>query len=63
MMTNFKLINDDKISFYKIIIIREIENSLVLQLKHFDNNLRGWEAKNETLDFPLIKITSTQVIF
>ncbi|MCK8479483.1 DUF6265 family protein [Psychroserpens algicola] len=63
MMATFKLINDDKVSFYEIEIIREIENSLILQLKHFDNDLKGWETKNETVDFSLIKITPTQVIF
>ncbi|WP_298903316.1 DUF6265 family protein [uncultured Psychroserpens sp.] len=63
MMATFKLINDGRVSFYEIEIIREIENSLVLQLKHFDNDLKGWETKNETVDFPLIKITPTQVIF
>nr|WP_321233232.1 DUF6265 family protein [uncultured Psychroserpens sp.] len=63
MMATFKLINDGKVSFYEIEIIREIENSLILQLKHFDHNLKGWETKNETVDFPLKKITSNQVIF
>ncbi|WP_081990196.1 DUF6265 family protein [Psychroserpens sp. Hel_I_66] len=63
MMATFKLINDGEVSFYEIEIIREVENSLVLQLKHFDNDLKGWETKNETVDFPLKKITPTQVIF
>jgi hypothetical protein len=63
MMATFKLINDGEVSFYEIEIIREVENSLILQLKHFDTDLKGWETKNETVDFPLIKITSTQVIF
>jgi hypothetical protein len=63
MMATFKLINDGEVSFYEIEIIREIENSLILQLKHFDTDLKGWETKNETVDFPLIKITPTQVIF
>lgn len=63
MMATFKLINEGQVSFYEIEIIREIENSLVLQLKHFDNDLKGWETKNETVDFPLKKITPNQVIF
>jgi hypothetical protein len=63
MMATFKLINEGSVSFYEIEIIREIENSLILQLKHFDNDLKGWETKNETVDFPLIKLTPTQVIF
>ena len=63
MMATFKLINDDKVTFYEIEIIREIENSLVLQLKHFGEDLKGWETKDETVDFPLIKITENKVIF
>ena len=63
MMATFKLITEGKVSFYEIEIIREVENSLVLQLKHFDSDLKGWETKNETVDFPLVKITPTQVIF
>ncbi|TBV25567.1 hypothetical protein DMZ43_11525 [Meridianimaribacter sp. CL38] len=63
MMATFKLINDNKVSFYEIEIIREIENSLILQLKHFDSQLRGWETKDETVDFPLKEITPNKVIF
>ncbi len=63
MMATFKLINENKVSFYEIEIIREIENTLILQLKHFDNDLKGWETKNETVDFPLIKITENRVVF
>jgi hypothetical protein len=43
--------------------LKLLEKSLILQLKHFDTDLKGWETKNETVDFPLIKITPTQVIF
>lgn len=63
MMATFKLINDGKVSFYEIEIIRELENTLILQLKHFNNDLKGWETKDETVDFPLKEITPTQVIF
>ncbi|MEY8848838.1 DUF6265 family protein [Psychroserpens sp. XS_ASV72] len=63
MMATFKLVVDEKVSFYEIEVIREINNTLILQLKHFDNDLKGWETKNETVDFPLKKITATQVIF
>lgn len=63
MMATFKLINNNKVSFYEIEIIREVENTLVLQLKHFDNELKGWETKEETIDFPLIKITPNRAVF
>lgn len=63
MMATFKLINDGKVSFYEIEIIREVEKTLILQLKHFNNDLIGWETKDETVDFPLKYITHNKVAF
>lgn len=63
MMATFKLIDKDTVVFYEIIIIREIENTLILQLKHFGNDLKGWEEKDETIDFPLKEITPNKVVF
>lgn len=63
MMASFKLINDGKVTFYEIEVIREIENTLILQLKHFGPDLKGWETKDETVDFPLKEITKTKVVF
>jgi len=63
MMAAFKLINNGKVTFYEIIIIREVNNTLLLQLKHFGSDLKGWETKNETVDFPLISITTNKVSF
>lgn len=63
MMATFKLTVDGKVQFYEIEIIREVENSLILQLKHFNNDLKGWETKDETVDFPLKEITETKVVF
>ena len=63
MMAAFKLINNGKVTFYEIIVIREINKTLLLQLKHFSGDLKGWETKNETVDFPLISITENKVSF
>lgn len=63
MMATFKLIKENKVAFYEIEIIREVENTLILQLKHFNNELKGWEAKDDTVDFPLVEITSNKVVF
>jgi len=51
------------VTFYEIEIIREVENTLVLQLKHFNSDLKGWETKDETVDFPLKEITPNKVVF
>ncbi len=63
MMASFKLINEGKITFYEIEVIREIENTLILQLKHFGADLKGWETKDETVDFRLKEITENKVVF
>lgn len=63
MMASFKLVVDGNVQFYEIEIIREIEESLILQLKHFNGDLKGWETKDETVDFPLVKITDNIVYF
>lgn len=63
MMAAFKLIVNDSVVFYEIEIIREVDNTLVLQLKHFGNDLKGWEEKDDTVDFPLKEITATKVVF
>ena len=63
MMATFKLINNGKVTFYEIEVIREVENTLILQLKHFGPDLKGWENKDETVDFPLKEITENKVVF
>ncbi len=63
MMASFRVIRDGKVMFYEIEIIRQLEDSLVLQLKHFNNDLVGWEEKAETVDFPLIAVYPDKVVF
>lgn len=63
MMGVFKLVSDNKVSFYEIETIREVNNTLLLQLKHFHRNLKGWEEKDETVDFRLVKVTDNKVYF
>ena len=63
MVASFKLVVDDEVKFYEIEIITEINGTLMLRLKHFHSDLRGWEEKDETVDFPLVKITENRVYF
>jgi len=63
MMASFKLVAEGKVQFYEIEIIRELKESLILQLKHFNGDLKGWETKDDTVDFPLVKITKNNTYF
>lgn len=63
MMCTFKLVVNGRVQFYEFITISEEKETLIMKLKHFDNNLHGWEKKEETVDFKLVKVTPNKVYF
>ncbi|MGB3152269.1 MAG: DUF6265 family protein [Maribacter sp.] len=63
MMFSFKLVTDNKVNFYELGHILEVDNTLLLQLKHFGDDLKGWEEKNDTVDFKLVKIEGDRLYF
>jgi hypothetical protein len=63
MIGMFRLVRDGKIVFSELIYIVEEEGSLVLKLKHFDRELKGWEEKDVVRAFPLVKRTETEAYF
>ena len=63
MMGAFKLVTNNKVSFYELETIIEVNNTQILKQKHFHANLKGWEEKDETVDFRLVKVTENKVYF
>lgn len=63
MMGSFKLVYEDEIQFYEIMTISEVDQTLIMRLKHFHADLKGWEEKDQTVDFKLVKITPDKVYF
>jgi hypothetical protein len=63
MVGTFKLSTAGKVKFYEIEVIREVADSLMLQLKHFHHDLKGWEEKQQTVDFALVKIDANAAYF
>lgn len=63
MMGMFRAERNGEISFYEFFTIREIDGSLLLQIKHFQRDMVGWEDKDETVDFPLVKLQDKTVWF
>lgn len=63
MMFVFKLIVEDSVSFYESGAIIEQDETLILRLKHFDRNFKGWEEKDETVDFRLVKVEKDNIYF
>ncbi len=63
MMFVFRLLHEGNVSFYEIGHIVEKEGTLLMQLKHFDGSLKGWEEKEETVDFKLVSLKEDAVYF
>lgn len=63
MMGAFKLVSNDEVNFYEIMTIRETGGTILLQLKHFHSDLKGWESQDETVNFPLVKVTQGKIYF
>lgn len=63
MMGAFKLVLDGEVSFYELETISEENNTLVLRIKHFNSDFTGWEEKDESEEFKLVKITEDTVYF
>jgi len=63
MMCVFKQVVNGEVRFYEIESIVEEENTLMLRLKHFDSKLKGWEEKDKTIDFKLVRVTENRIYF
>lgn len=63
MVGLFRLVKDGKAIFYELMTIVEEKQSLVMKLKHFGPGLNGWEEKNESESFPLVKIGRNEAFF
>jgi len=63
MMGMFQMIKDNKVIFYELIHIVESQGGLLMQLKHFNADLKGWEEKDDTVKFELIKIEGQKAWF
>ncbi|MFO0921693.1 MAG: DUF6265 family protein [Pirellulales bacterium] len=63
MMGMYRHHKDGKIVFYELMIITEEKGSLLLRIKHFDAQLKGWESREESKEFPLVAVEKDAVYF
>jgi hypothetical protein len=52
-----------EILFTEHMYLREEDGSLVLQLKHFNPDLTGWEAQGDSVSFPLLALEPCRAQF
>lgn len=63
MMFSFRLIAEGEIQFYELGHIRQIDETLAFELKHFHGDLKGWEEKDEVQRFNLVKVDNNRIYF
>ena len=63
MLFSFKMWKENEVFFYEIGHLIEKDKSLVLELKHFDKELKGWEKQDEKESFRLVKIDGNKFYF
>lgn len=63
MLFSFKMWNNNEVLFYEVGHLIEKDKSLVLELKHFNKELKGWEKQDEKESFRLVKIDGTKFYF
>jgi hypothetical protein len=62
-MGMYRLIKDGEVVFYEFLIIVEELDGLTLKLKHFNPDFTGWEEKDSSIDFPLVRFEQDAVYF
>ncbi|MGB7394222.1 MAG: DUF6265 family protein [Pricia sp.] len=63
MMFSFKLVVDGEVGFYELGHIRQIDRTLIYELKHFHKDLKGWEEKDEVQQFRFVKRDGNRMYF
>lgn len=63
MMASFKFAAEQQVKFYELITLFEQDGSLVLRLKHFSSELKGWEEKDQYMEFKLVKLEPQAAYF
>ncbi|NOR28504.1 MAG: hypothetical protein GQ540_08250 [Lutibacter sp.] len=63
MMGSFKLVVNNEVNFHELMTISEEDETLLLRIKHFSRDLKGWEEKDESEEFKLVKIEPNRVYF
>lgn len=63
MMFSFKLVVNGEVNFYELGHIRQLDETLVYELKHFGSDLKGWEEKEEVQRFKLVKVDGNRLYF
>lgn len=63
MLGTFRMAKDEELIFTEFFMLVRNETGIVLKLKHFGSDFTGWETKDKSVDFPLIKVENKTAYF
>lgn len=63
MVGTFRMVKSEELVFSEFFSISQTANGTLLRVKHFHPDFVGWEEKDKSVDFPLIKVDGTTAWF
>ena len=63
MLGSFQWIKEGEVYLYELLMISEKDGSLLLSLRHFDDQLHAWEEKESPMTFGLVKLEERKAFF
>ena len=63
MVGLFRHLNKGENNFYEIFSLYEDEGSITFRLKHFNPDMKGWEEKDDFVEFPFISADENKAVF
>lgn len=63
MIGTYRHLSEGKNNFYEFMQINEENGSIKLRLKHFNPDMKGWEEKEDFVDFPFISVEEGKAVF
>jgi hypothetical protein len=63
MMGMFRLTKAGSTTFTEHCALTEVDGTLVMKIKHFDKDFKGWEEKDKFTEFKLIKAEKDALFF
>jgi hypothetical protein len=63
MTGTFRFLHEDKLEFSEIFQLAEHDGKWTLRRKHFHGDMKGWEEKDNFVEFPLVKVEPNALYF
>jgi len=63
MIGLFKLLDEEEVAFYELLLMTIEDGTLSLKVKHFNPDFSAWEEKSDFVDFRLVAYTENELHF